>query len=185
MTQALRRADVRTFARVGLLLCAAAVAVAGGCGGDETALPGPSQVTGRFAGSVESGIGVSVDFGAYDPTTQAVRDALDTPSAWSVGIVSIVNRSRELQPIPALFATRPDGRVQRLARATVIRSSETGDKQELPAPGPFVPQQGAVSIYVVFRGRPSDIRRLEIRVGVGPIAELTSQEAAGFQGDGG
>ena len=176
---------MRTSARIGLLLCVAAVAVTGGCGGDETTLPGQSQVTGRFAGSVDTGIGVSVDFGAYDPTTQAVRDALDSPAAWSVGIVSIVNRSRDLQPIPAMFVTRPNGRVQRLARATVIRSSETGKKQELPAPGPYVPQQGALTLYVVFRGRPSDIRRLEMRVGVGPIVELRSQEVAGFQGDGG
>ncbi len=170
---------------IGLVVCTALVVGVAGCGGDQATLPGPSEVTGRFAGSDESGIGVSVDFGAYDPTTQAVRAALDTPAAWSVGVVSIVNRSPELQPIPALFVTRPNGRVQRLARATVIRPDATGRKQELPAPAPFVPQQGASSLYVVFRGRPSDIRRLEMRVGVGPIVELRPQRSAGYQGAGG
>ncbi len=172
-------------ARIGLVMCLVVVAAVAGCGSRATTLPGPSQVTGRFAGSDDSGIGVSVDFGAYDSTTQAVRAALDTPAAWSVGLVSIVNRSSDLQPIPALFVTRPDGRVQRLARATVIRPAATGEKEELPAPGPFVPEQGALSLYVVFKGRPSDIRRLEIRVGVGPIVELTPQKSAGFQGEGG
>ena len=148
--------------------------VVAGCGGSSS-LPGPSQVTGRFAGSDDAGIGVAVDFGAYDPTTQAVRAALETPDAWSIGVVSIVNRSNDLQPIPALFVTRPGGRVQRLARATVARRADTGAKAALPAPGPFVPEQGAASLYVVFKGRPSDIRRLEMRVGVGPIVELTPQ----------
>lgn len=171
--------------RLAMALGATIVAGATGCGGGETTLPGPSQVTGRFAGSDESGIGVSVDFGAYDPTTQAVRAALDTPAAWSVGIVSIVNRSRELHPIPALFVTRPDERVRRLARATVIKPAGSARTQELPAPGPFVPQQGALSLYVVFRGRISDIRRLEMRVGVGPIVELTPQQSAGVREGGG
>ncbi len=154
-----------------------------GCGGGTTALPGPSQVTGRFAGRDDAGIGVAIDFGAYDATTQAIRAALDTPTAWSVGLVSIVNRSNHLQPIPALFVTRPSGRVQRLARATVMRRADTGAKVQITAPGPFVPEQGALSLYVVFRGRPSDVRRLEMRVGVGPIVELTPQRlSASAQG---
>ena len=163
----------------------AIVVILAGCGGGTATLPGPSQVTGRFAGSDDSGIGVAVDFGAYDPTTQAVRAALETPAAWSVGLVSIVNRSNDLQPIPALFVTRPTGRVQRLARATVIRRPGTGGKEDLPAPGPFVPEQGAVSLYVVFRGRPSDVRRLEMRVGVGPIVELTPQKPSDSREGGG
>jgi hypothetical protein len=100
-------------------------------------------------------------------------------------LVSIVNRSNDLQPIPALFVTRPTGRVERLSRATVIRRADTGVKQALPAPGPLVPQQGALSLYVVFRGRPSDARRLEMRVGVGPIVELTPQRSAGPRAGGG
>ena len=171
--------------RIALAVWATVVLGLAGCGGEGTTLPGPSQVTGRFAGSDESGIGVSVDFGAYDRTTQAVRAALDTPTAWSIGIVSIVNRSRELQPIPALFVTRPDGRVKRLARATVLKPEGSAKTQELPAPGPFVPEQGALSLYVVFRGGVSDIRRLEMRVGVGPIVELTPQRSVGFREGGG
>lgn len=172
----------RVIARVACLV----MVVAGvGCGGRATTLPGPAQVTGRFSGTADSGIGVAIDFGAYDPTTEAVRAALETPAAWSIGLVSIVNRSNELQPIPALFVTRPTGRVQRLSRATVIRRADTGARQELPAPGPFVPQQGALSLYVVFRGRPSDVRRLEMRVGVGPIVELTRQRSSGSRVGGG
>jgi hypothetical protein len=163
-----------------------AILVAGaGCGGSATTLPGPSQVTGRFSGTADSGIGVAIDFGAYDPTTEAIRAALETPASWSIGLVSIVNRSNDLQPVPALFATRPSGRVERLSRATVLRSTDTGVKQALPAPGPFVPQQGALSLYVVFRGRPSDARRLEMRVGVGPIVELTPQRSSGPRAGGG
>lgn len=164
----------RVIARVA---CLAVVVAGAGCGGSAERLPGPSDVTGRFSGTADSGIGVAVDFGAYDATTEAIRAALDTPAAWSIGLVSIVNRSNDLQPIPALFVTRPNGRVQRLARATTIRSAATGAKRELPAPGPLVPQQGALSLYVVFRGRPSDVRRLDMRVGVGPIVELTPQKS--------
>lgn len=167
------------------VLCLAMGAIIAGCGGGTATLPGPSEVTGRFAGSDESGIGVAIDFGAYDATTQAVRAALDTPTAWSIGLVSIVNRSNDLQPIPALFVTRPTGRVQRLSRATVIRRPDTGAKEELPAPGPLVPEQGALSLYVVFRGRPSDVRRLEMRVGVGPIVELTPQKRSDSREGGG
>jgi hypothetical protein len=165
--------------------CLAVMVAGAGCGGSATTLPGPSDVTGRFSGTTDTGIGVAVDFGAYDSTTEAIRAALDTPAAWSIGLVSIVNRSNDLQPIPALFVTRPNGRVQRLARATVIRRADTGAKQELPAPGPLVPQQGALSLYVVFRGRPSDVRRLEMRVGVGPIVELTPQKSSGSRAGGG
>ncbi len=165
-------------------VCVVAAALAG-CGGEAQTLPRADEVTGRFVGRDDSGIGVSVDFGAYDPTTRAIRAALDTPQAWSVGLVSIVNRSRRLRPIPALFATRPSGRVQRLARATVIRPEGSDQTQELPAPAPFVPQQGAVTLYVVIKSRVSDIRRLEMRVGVGPIVELRTQRSGGVQGGGG
>lgn len=159
----------------------AAVALAG-CGGDASEVPDASQVSGRFSGRVDPGIGVAIDFGAYDATTRGIRAALADPAAWSVGLVSIVNRSNKLQPIPALFVTRPNGRVQRLARATAVRATETGPKEELPAPGPLIPEQGALTLYVVFRGRPQDIRRVEMRVGVGPIVELTPQKLAERQG---
>lgn len=148
-----------------------------GCGEGSETLPGPTQVTGRFAGVDESGVGVAVDFEAFDATTQAIRAALEDPTAWSIGLVSIVNRSTELHPVPGLFVTRPNGRVQRLALATVVRRAPNGPTEELVPPGPLVPQEGAVALYVVFKGRPTEIRRLEMRVGEGPIVELTPQEA--------
>jgi hypothetical protein len=169
------------------LVLAALVSVAwlAGCGGETTTVPDSDAVTGRFAGTDDAGIGVAVDFGAFDRTTEAIRATLDPKAVWSVGLVSIVNRSNELKGIPALFVTGPSGRVHRLARATVVRRTEGGPKEELPAPGPFVPQNGAITLYVLFRGKPTDIRRLEMRVGVGPIVELTPQRPAKSPGGGG
>lgn len=161
--------------------CVLAAAVLAGCGGS-SAVPNAKDVTGRFAGHNDDDIGVAVDFGAFDATTEAIRASLNPKVMWAVGSVSVVNRAERPQPIPAMWITRPGGRVERLIAAATLLPEGAQKVQQLPPPGTFVPAQGAVSFYVVFRGTPLDARRLEIRVGTGPVTELSPQELTGPPG---
>lgn len=164
-----------------VLLCVFGAVLLAGCGGS-SAVPKAKDVTGRFAGHNDDDIGVAVDFGAFDATTEAIRASLNPKVPWTVGSVSVVNRAKRPQPIPAMWITRPGGRVERLIAATTLLNPGAQEVQRLEPPGPFVPALGALSFYVVFRGRPLDARRLEIRVGTGPVTELSPQELTGPPG---
>lgn len=159
-------------------VCSAALALLGsGCGGDSVTTPPASKATGLFTGSNGMGLGIAVDFAGYDSTKRAIQAALGPDRAkWSVGIVSIVNRSADLVPVPILTATVPDGRMVRLEPATAARRA--GAVVPLDDPGPYVPVQGAMTAYVTFQGRIDAIRRVQMRVGTGPPVELRAEEPA-------
>lgn len=136
--------------------------VPAGCGGGEPEVADRAEVNGRFVGTDGRGLGVSVDFVGYDAEKRAIETALQTESTPAlVGIVSIVNRTKSLVSVPALAATVSDGRSVPLsvAKATLRR----GVVVPLPDPGPYVPVQGALTVYVLFPGRVDEIRGLTMR----------------------
>jgi hypothetical protein len=153
----------------------ALVLVAGGCGKESAAPPPASEATGVFAGSDGAGMGLSVDFVGYDATKRGIQAALGSDRyKWSVGIVSIVNRTDALLPVPVLSVTVPDGRHVTLERARLVRSG--GEVVPLDDPGPYVPVEGALTAYVLFPGRTEEIRRVRMRVGDRLPVELRAQE---------
>jgi hypothetical protein len=146
-----------------------------GCGGDSTAPPPESRATGVFAGSDGAGLGLSVDFVGYDATKREIQAALGADRyRWSVGIVSIVNRTKNLLPVPVLSVTVPDGREVTLDRASRLRRG--GRVVPLEDPGPYVPVEGALTTYVLFPGRVQAIRRVRMLVGDRLPVELRAQE---------
>jgi hypothetical protein len=152
----------------------AAAAVLSGCGGNEPSVPGQADLSGRFVGTDGHGVGLSVDFTGYDAEKRAIETALQTESSpASVGIVSIVNRTRSLVPIPALTATMPDGRHVPLALAS--KTLRRGSVVPLPDPGPYVPVRGALTVYVLFPGRVFEIRQITMRVGDGDPVRLSPE----------
>lgn len=156
---------------------AGAVALAllvSGCGGDSVTPPPASEATGLFTGSDGAGLGIAVDFVGYDSTKLAIQAALGPDrSKWSVGIVSIVNRTTALLPVPILTATVPSGRTVTLERAKTIR--RRGEVVPLTDPGPYVPVRGALTAYVTFPGRIDEIRRVRMRVGGHAPVELRAE----------
>lgn len=161
----------RRAAAVGLLL---ALNVAG-CGTESASPPPASKATGLFAGSDGAGMGLSVDFVGYDTTKRAIQAALGADRyKWSVGIVSVVNRTNDLLPVPVLSVTVPDGRQVTLERARRIRRGEA--VVPLEDPGPYVPVEGALTTYVLFPGRTDEIRRVRMRVGGRLPVELRAEE---------
>ncbi len=161
----------RRVAACGLLL---ALAVAG-CGKESAAPPPASKATGLFAGSDGAGTGLSVDFAGYDATKRAIQAALGADRyKWSVGIVSVVNRTHDLLPVPVLLVTVPDGRQVTLERARRIRRGDA--VVPLEDPGPYVPVEGALTTYVLFPGRTDEIRRVRMRVGDRLPVELRAEE---------
>ncbi len=161
----------RRVAACGLLL---ALAVAG-CGKESATPPPASKATGVFAGSDGAGMGLSVDFVGYDATKRAIQAALGADRyKWSVGIVSVVNRTNDLLPVPVLSVTVPDGRQVTLERARRIRRGDA--VVTLEDPGPYVPVEGALTSYVLFPGRTDEIRRVRMRVGDRIPVELRAEE---------
>lgn len=146
-----------------------------GCGKDSTAPPPASEATGLFAGADGAGMGVSVDFVGYDATKRGIQAALGADRyKWSVGIVSVVNRTNDLLPVPVLSVTVPDGRQVTLEPARQVRR---GDRVvPLEDPGPYVPVEGALTTYVLFPGRTEEIRGVRMRVGDRLPVELRSEE---------
>ena len=159
--------------RRGAAWALAVAALVAGCGGDSTTPPPASKATGLFTGNDGMGLGIAVDFVGYDHTKRAIQAALGP--GWSVGIVSLVNRSTDLVPVPTLAATVPDGRRVGLERATAVR--RRGVVVPLSDPGPYVPVQGALTAYVTFPGRVDEIRRIHMRVGDRPPIELSAERA--------
>jgi hypothetical protein len=163
----------RRAAACGTLL--ALVLVVGGCGKESAAPPPASKATGVFAGSDGAGMGLSVDFVGYDATKRGIQAALGADRyKWSVGIVSIVNRTDDLLPVPVLSVTVPDGRQVTLERARQIRRGD--EVVPLDDPGPYVPVEGALTAYVLFPGRTEEIRRVRMRVGDRLPVELRAEE---------
>jgi hypothetical protein len=122
------------------------------------------------------GLGIAVDFVGYDATKRAIQAALGPDRAkWSVGIVSIVNRTTELLPVPTISATLPDGQTVTLERAKTARRG--GAVVPLEDPGPYVPVEGALTAYVTFPGRIDEIRRVRMRVGERLPVELRAEPA--------
>jgi hypothetical protein len=156
--------------------CALALALVAGCGGDALTPPPASKATGLFIGSDGMGLGIAVDFVGYDATKRAIQAALGPDRAkWSVGIVSIVNRTTELLPVPTISATLPDGQTVTLERAKTARRG--GAVVPLEDPGPYVPVEGALTAYVTFPGRIDEIRRVRMRVGERLPVELRAEPA--------
>lgn len=163
----------RRAAACGTLLALTLVVV--GCGSESAAPPPASKATGVFAGSDGAGMGLSVDFVGYDATKRAIQAALGADRyKWSVGVVSIVNRTDDLLPVPVLSVTVPDGRQVTLERARLVRRG--GEVVPLDDPGPYVPVQGALTTYVMFAGRTDAIRRVRMRVGDQLPVELRAEE---------
>lgn len=146
-----------------------------GCGSESSAPPPASKATGLFAGSDGAGMGISVDFVGYDATKRAIQAALGAERhKWSVGIVSVVNRTKDLLPVPVLSVTVSDGRQVTLERARRLRRGDAVVPFE--DPGPYVPVEGALTTYVLFRGRTEEIRRVRMRVGDRLPVELRADE---------
>ncbi len=145
-----------------------------GCGENRTD-PLPLIESGRFA-ATRGGVGVFVDLRGDDVFTRRLTEALARqPGPWSVGIVSIVNRSEELLEIPELKLTLPDRRVvpfERADRATAAALAE------LPEAGRYVPAGSALTIYVIAPHDVDDIRRVQMRMGLEAPVRLTPREAA-------
>lgn len=159
-------------------LALGAVLLAAGCGGTD-APDGPVADTapGRYSGSDGSGLGAAVDFVGFDSTKRRIEDALrragDTDRI--VGIVSLVNRTTGLIRIPTFRAELADGRRVPLDRAT--RLVRRGRIVGLPDPGPYIPVEGALTVYVTLAGRPADIRRVTMDVGAGADVDLSAEPA--------
>ena len=152
------------------------ILLAAGCGSDPVTPPPASKATGLFTGSDGMGLGIAVDFVGYDGTKLAIQAAHGPDRQnWSVGIVSLVNRTTELLPVPTLFATVPSGRTVTLERAKTVRRGRR--VVPLEDPGPYVPVEGALTAYVTFPGRIDAIRRVRMRVGDGPPVELKAEPA--------
>lgn len=163
----------------------AALVLVAGCGGDGELTPGPEAATGRFAGSDRNGVGVSLDFTGFDDTSRQITAVLpERPGGWSVGIASIVNRSGDAALMPALYATRPNGRVTRLDRATLMRAGD-GAVVAAPDPGRVIPADTATTLYVLFQGPIGDIRRVEMRVGSEAPVRLEARRTAPAPATGG
>jgi hypothetical protein len=146
--------------------------VAAGCGGGQPH-PVPTTAPGRFSGSDGKGVGAFVDFVGFDQTKTEIEAAqARTGVTGAVGIVSLVNRTNDLRPIPALWARTPGGLV-RLDRA--LRRLRRGEVVALPNPGPYIPVQGAMTVYVRFPGDVGDIRGVRMRLGAEPPVDLTAQ----------
>jgi hypothetical protein len=153
------------------------VAFAAGCGGDRERIPRLSEVTGRFVGNDGKGVGIAVDFVGYDAEKRRIETALQTEAApASVGIVSIVNRTTGLVPVPTLTATTPDGRRVPLPVAT--KTLRRGTVVPLADPGPYVPVRGALTVYVLFPGAVRNIRELSMRVGEGDPVRLSPEQVS-------
>lgn len=165
--------------RVGVgVVAAAGVAVLAGCGAPEGRLPpGPDGVSGRFSGNDGNGLGIVLDFTGFDATSRRIAAALPRrPGGWSVGIAAIVNRGDEVVLMPKLFATRPNGIVSRMERASQMRD-ESGAVVPAPDPGPIVRVDQALTVYVVFPGAVRQIRRVEMLIGSEPPVALTPQKS--------
>ena len=155
------------------VLAALAMALGGaGCGdgGPSQTVPRPVN-PGRFAGNDGAGIGAAVDFAGFDATKLGIRRALVASGTGdqAIGIVSLVNRTKSLTEIPALTAVLDGGSRAPLQRATDVERG--GRIVPLPNPGPYIPVEGALTIYVVFDGPVDAIGGVEMRLPGGkPIA---------------
>ena len=149
---------------------------AAGCGGGGPS-PVPTTAAGRFSGNDGKGVGAFVDFAGFDRTKGEIEAAqARTHVTGAVAIVSLVNRTNDLRPIPVLWARTPGGLV-RLDRAQ--RRMHRGKVVALPNPGPYIPVQGAMTVYVRFPGGVGDIRGVRMRVDAEPPVDLTAQPEPG------
>lgn len=156
----------------------AVLLLAAGCGGtDASEGPAVDTAPGRYSGSDGNGVGAAVDFVGFDPMKRRIEDALrrDGSSGRIVGIVSLVNRTTGLVRIPRFRAELADGRRVPLDRAT--RLVRRGRVVPIPDPGPYIPVEGALTVYVTFPGRAADIRGVTMNVGPGADVDLTAEPA--------
>lgn len=167
--------------RPGILLVVAALAVAfgsAGCGDDGPSQTAPRPVNpGRFAGNDGAGIGAAVDFAGFDATKLGIRRALVSRGTGdqAIGIVSLVNRTKSLTEIPEFSAVLDGGRRASLLRATDV--DRGGRIVPLPNPGPYIPVEGALTIYVLFDGPIDAIGGVEMRLPGGKPIALTPEPA--------
>jgi hypothetical protein len=171
----------------------AAALAASACGGSRVSPPPqrpPPAAGGYFVGSGGGGVGVSLDFGGFDPAALALRRALDHVPARSrpagaaipryVGVVSIVNDSGAWQPVPVLVGVLDDARTVPLAPAR----RALGDRDDAPARraramlplASLLPPGGSLMTYVVTSGiAPDQLAAIRMRVGGGSAATLRPQ----------
>lgn len=170
---------MRRRARLPLIALFAAAVATAGCGSQDQVLTDPSVATGRFVGSDGKGVGVAVDWVGYDGEKRLIEQVLRAEAPGSiVGIASIVNRTTGLAPRPRFQVTASDGRL--VAVAPARRTLRRGAVVALAVPGPYVPVQGAMTVYLVFRGTVDGIRGMQMRVGDDPPVRL-SREPVGAQ----
>ena len=122
------------------------------------------------------GSGLSVDFVGYDATKRAIQAALGADRyKWSVGIVSVVNRTNDLLPDAGAVGdragrssghagARPADPAWR-ARSCPSRIRDRTSRWRARSPR-----------YVLFPGRTDEIRRVRMRVGERLPVELRAEE---------
>ena len=140
----------------------------GGCGAatrtTTPTVPGPPPA---FATSPAGGVGASVDFGASDAVTRALRRAL--PGVALV-LASVVNDAGRLVPVPAFTATAADGRTMPLVdawRRLAGRNDPAARRARALLPlTAAMPNGGSALVYLTLTGiPPADV------VGVGMLGD--------------
>ncbi len=168
---------MRRPARLAMLLLLTVAVAAVGCGSQDQVLTDPSVATGRFVGSDGKGVGVAVDWVGYDAEKRRIEQVLRAEAPGSiVGIASIINRTTGLAPRPEFRVTASDGRLIPVAPAR--RTLRRGATVALAVPGPYVPVQGAMTVYLVFRGTVDGIRGMQMQVGDDPPVRLSREPVA-------
>ena len=155
--------------RAALIVAVSVLAV--GCG--ESAQPG--SPSGQFAGE-RDGLGAMVDFLGADETAERMRSSL-TGTGRQVALAYIVNRDERPVPLPTFTGELFDGRLIVFARADqdrVLRSIG------LPVTT-VVPGNGALTIYLTYRGNPAGITRIGMRRGIEREVTLVPQRGDGSQ----
>jgi len=160
-----------------VIACVAVMAAGGalsGCGDPDP--EGPGSESGQYAG-IRDGLGALIDFRASDRRTDLVARALGDRRE-TVAVAAIVNRTDRLIGIPTFTAQRVNGLTQVLARADrdpAIRAAG------LPEAGSYVPARGAVTVYLLLPGSPSDVTRIAMRTGIEREVRLHPQRSDGAQ----
>jgi len=140
----------------------------GGCGAaTRTTPPAATGPPPAFATSPSGGVGATVDFGASDAVTRALRRAL--PGV-TLALASVVNDAGRLVPVPAFTATAADGRTVPLAdawRRLAGRDDAAARRARALLPlTAAMPSGGSALVYLTLTGiPPADV------VGVGMLGD--------------
>lgn len=156
--------------RVGALVAALALLPGGWGGCGDADRPQPGAESGLYAGSGD-GVGALVDFGGIDATSTRIRERI-AGDGRLVALVYLVNHGDRPVTIPTFTAERYDGHLAVLARADRDpRLTGIG----LPR-AEAVAADGAMTLYVLYRGDPAAVTRIGMRRGLERAVTLTPQQ---------